>query len=129
MNPQSYFYNCSPEYIHSIDPDLRGDVESIIRMLPNPSQITALLDAVKDRKYKTLIRLAIMSGARQGELLGLMWSDVDWKNNQIHIQRTFNKGCFYSTKTQTSNRRVDLGPAMMKELKRRKLIRPEMGDI
>jgi integrase len=76
------------------------------------------LDAVEDQKYKTLIQLAVMSGARQGELLGLKWPDVDWGNNQIHIQRTFNKGCFYDTKTQTSNRRrIDLGPAMMTELK------------
>jgi integrase len=78
-----------------------------------------------DQKYKTLIRLAIMSGARQGELLGLKWPDVDWGNNQIHIQRTFNKGCFYSTKTQTSNRRIDLGPAMMTELKRWRLACPK----
>jgi len=79
------------------------------------------LDAVDEQKYNTLIRLAIMSGARQGELLGLKWSDVDWENSQIYIQRTFNKGCFYSTKTQTSNRRIDLGPAMMTDLKRWRL--------
>lgn len=64
---------------------------------------------------------AIMSGARQGELLELKWSDVDWEDSQIHIQRSFNKGRFYSTKTQTSNRKIDLGPAMMTELKRWRL--------
>ena len=31
--------------------------------------------------------LAIFSGAWQGELLRLKWSDVDWINNQIHIQK------------------------------------------
>jgi integrase len=98
--------------------------EKQIKIL-TPNQITTLLDAVSDQKYKTLIRLAIMSGARQGELLGLKWPDVDWENNQIHIQRTFNKGCFYSTKTQTSNRRIDLGPAMMTELKRWRLACPK----
>ncbi len=34
MNLLSYFYNCSPEYIESIHPDLANEVRSIIRMLP-----------------------------------------------------------------------------------------------
>jgi integrase len=46
----------------------------------------------------------------------LKWSDVDWENNQIHIQRTFNNQRWYDTKTDASNRKIDLGPAMMKEL-------------
>ncbi|MBW2132012.1 MAG: site-specific integrase [Deltaproteobacteria bacterium] len=94
-----------------------------IRIL-TPDEIKAFLDAVEDRKYKILFKLAIMSGARQGELLGLKWSDVDWENNQIHIQRTFNNQKWYATKTATSNRRIDLGPAMMTELKKWKLACP-----
>jgi len=97
----------------------------------NPSEIAAFLDAVKDMKYRTLFMLAIMSGARQGEILGLKWSDVDWKNNQIHIQRTFNNSQWYETKTQTSSRRIDLGPAMISELKKWKLACPpcELGLV
>ena len=34
MKLHTYYYNCSPEYIHSIDPSLHGEVESIIRKLP-----------------------------------------------------------------------------------------------
>jgi len=41
-----------------------------IRVL-TPVEIKALLEAEKDTKYNTLFRLAIMSGARQGEILGL----------------------------------------------------------
>lgn len=94
-----------------------------IRVL-TPDEIKAFLDAVEDLKYKTLFKLAIMSGARQGELLGLKWSDVDGENNQIHVQRTFNNQRWYATKTATSNRRIDLGPGMMKDLKRWKLACP-----
>jgi len=97
--------------------------ESKIRVL-TPVEINAFLDAEEDMKYRTLFRLAIFSGARQGELLGLKWSDVDWENNQIHIQRTFNNQRWYSTKTDASNRKIDLGPAMMKELKEWKLACP-----
>ncbi len=86
-----------------------------------PSEIKVLLDAEDDQKYRTLFMLAIMSDARQGELLGLKWSDVDWDNNQIHIQRTFNNQKWYNVKTATSNRRIDLGPAMIAELKKWKV--------
>jgi integrase len=87
----------------------------------NPDEIKALLEAEKDVKYNTLFRLAIFSGARQGEILGLKWSDIDWENSQVHIQRTFNHQRFYDTKTETSNRKIDLGPSMMAELKKWKL--------
>jgi hypothetical protein len=34
LNLRSYHYNCSAEYINAIDPDLHGEIASIIRMLP-----------------------------------------------------------------------------------------------
>ena len=90
----------------------------------SPSEINAFIDAVKDKKYRTLFMLAIMSGARQGELLGLKWADVDWNNNQVHILRTYNKRAWYMPKTKTSDRKIDLGPAMIAELKKWKLACP-----
>ncbi len=102
----------------------QGEVEeNKIRVLI-PSEINAFLGCVKDQKYWTLFMLAIMSGARQGELLGLKWIDVDWIDNQIHIRRTFNNGAWYKPKSKTSNRRIDLGPAMMKALKEWKIACP-----
>jgi integrase len=88
-----------------------------VRVL-NPKEIGALIGAVESPKYKVLFKLAIMSGARQGELLGLKWSDVDWENSQIHIQRTFNNQAWYDVKTDTSRRKIDLGPSTMAELKK-----------
>lgn len=79
---------------------------------------------VEDQKYQILTRLAIFSGARQGELLGFKREDIDWENNQIHIQPTFNKGRFFTTKTKTSKRRIDLGPKTMMQLKKWKLACP-----
>lgn len=34
MNIDSYFYNCSPEYIHSIDADLHNLVMGVVEQLP-----------------------------------------------------------------------------------------------
>jgi integrase len=95
-----------------------------IRVL-TPCQITDLLAQVNDPKYRTLFMLAIFSGARQGELLGLKWADVDWQNSQIQIQRTFNKCRFFPPKTKTSKRKIDLGPTVLTELKKWKLACPK----
>jgi integrase len=104
----------------------RGNGESKekkIRVL-SPAEINAFLDAEENMKYRTLFRLAIFSGARQGELLGLKWSDVDWVTKQIQIQRTFNNQRWYNTKTEASKRKVDLGPSTIQQLKEWKLACP-----
>jgi integrase len=90
-----------------------------------PTQITAFLSKVDDLKYRTLFMLAVFSGARQGELLGIRWSDLDWEGCQVTIQRTFNNGRLFTPKTQTSKRKIDLGPAVMKALKKWRLACPK----
>ena len=89
-----------------------------------PSEINDFFEVEENKKYRTLFMLAIFSGARQGELLGLKFTDIDWFNNQIHIQRTFNVGTWYKPKSRTSNRKIDLGPSMMAELKKWKVACP-----
>jgi len=98
--------------------------ENEIRIL-NPSEIRALLDAVEDQKHRTLFLMAIMTGARQGELLGLKWGDLDLEKKQVYIQRTFNNGREFPTKTKGSKRKVDLSPSVMLELKKWKLACPK----
>ena len=94
-----------------------------IRVL-NPVEINTLLNADMGPKCRTLIRLAIFSGAREGELMGLKWSDVEWDDNQIHIQRTYNHRQWYEPKSESSNRKIDLGEKMMSQLRKWKLACP-----
>ena len=85
------------------------------------SEIQTFLDEVKEQKYRVLFLLAIMSGARQGEILGLKWQEIDWANNQVRIRRTFNCRKWYKPKSSASSREIDLGPTMMQSLKAWKL--------
>jgi integrase len=78
-----------------------------------PEQIKALLLHTEELKYRILFALAIFTGARQGELLGLKWEDLDWANSQIHFKRTFNKGRFFDPKTAKSYRSVTLPPMVL----------------
>jgi integrase len=107
-------------------PKSQGIEEKEIVSVLTPYEIKAFLGEVTEPKYKVLFMLTIMSGARRGEILGLKWDTVDWKNNQIRIKRTFNSGKWYQPKTKASNRSIDLGPSMMKELRKWKLACPSI---
>jgi len=74
MDLESYFYNCSPEYINSIDPALFDDIHDIVQQLPKretQSQINAdlfwLLTSV-DWNYDTVLP---GTGKRPPEDLGV----------------------------------------------------------
>jgi integrase len=60
---------------------------------------------------------AVLTGMRQGEILGLKWGDIDWSNSQIHVKRTYNHGPFYDPKSKASRRKIDLAPQLVKALK------------
>jgi len=81
-----------------------------------PEQIRGLIEAEPDQKYQTLFLTAIMTGARQGEILGLKWSDVNFQRKQVWINRTFNHGRFFEPKTRGSIRNIDLSPMLVREL-------------
>jgi integrase len=69
-----------------------------------------LLDAAKGDKLEALYVLAVTTGMRRGELLGLKWSDVDLKNATVSIRRTL---------TRTDNgKRVALGEPKTKKSRR-----------
>ena len=90
-----------------------------------PHEIRAMLDNALEGKYKTLFLIAVFTGLRQGELLGLKWDDVDWFNKQVCVNRTYNHGKFMEPKSKTSCRRVDLAPVVIEELKKWKLQCPK----
>ncbi len=86
-------------------PKGQGQEEDEQIVVLNPSEINAFFEAEQDPEYHTLFMLAVLSGARQGELFGLKWTDVDWFNSQIQIQRTFNKSKWYKPKSSASKRK------------------------
>lgn len=76
-------------------------------------------------KYRMFFTLAIYSGFRLGELLGLEWKDVDWENSIISVKRTSNyspeRGVYTdTTKTKKSQRSLKFPPLVMDLLKTHK---------
>lgn len=53
-----------------------------------PGEAKALLCAARDNRLEALYILAITTGLRQGELLGLRWEDVDLGTGTLSVRRT-----------------------------------------
>lgn len=76
-------------------------------------------------QYKAMITALIYTGMRRGELLGLKWSDIDFKNKTIEIKRTIlylpSKGIFEdTTKTDTSKRVIKVADVVLNLLQEHK---------
>jgi integrase len=64
-------------------------------------QVKHLLDAAKGERLEALFILAIHTGLRWGELLGLKWSDIDEQAGKLTVQRSLTpRRTFESPKTK-----------------------------
>ena len=59
-----------------------------------------------------------MTGARQGELLGLRWGDVDWSASKLRIRRAWVRGEMGTPKSRRGSRAVPLAQRLAVELER-----------
>lgn len=54
-------------------------------------QIAAFLEAIKGHRHELLYKIALFTGMREGELLGLGWDCVDFRREVIIIKRQLRK--------------------------------------
>lgn len=64
-------------------------------------QLFALAEEYGTLDYRAFLTLAVYSGFRSGELMGLEWKDIDWDNNVISVRRTANYTATDGTYTDT----------------------------
>ena len=74
-------------------------------------------------KYQLYLMLAIYSGFRRSEMLGLEWKDIDFENDLIHVRRTSQytaeKGIYTDTTKTQSSKSVSKMPVIIMDLLRR----------
>ena len=97
------------------------DDEQTKILLENLEQLS-----VEDTKYKVAIILTVFTGVRLGELMGLEWQDVDFKNGIICINRSSqylsDMGIFTKVpKTESSIREIAIPEFIISLLKEYKL--------
>jgi len=77
-------------------------------------QVDQFLDAASGHRWEALYQLAISTGMRQMEILGLKWKDIDWRSKIIKVERQLvrpdlGEARFMPTKTKNGKRAIALG--------------------
>lgn len=78
-------------------------------------EVTLILKNISD-KYKPMFVLSFFSGMRWGEILGLVWKNVDFINNTIIINQSIVMGIISTPKTDSSYRVIDMLPIVREYL-------------
>lgn len=89
-----------------------------------PEQVRQFLEAIKGHPRETLFILALATGMRRGELLGLKWQDINLDNATLQVRRALNRmptGQGYKEtepKTKSGRRSIALVPFAVEALRR-----------
>jgi integrase len=79
-------------------------------------QLDAMLAAADDH-HRLLLATAVQTGARKGEVLGLIWADVDVQGRTIRFERQLDRqGNRSELKTKRSRRTVAITPDLAAQL-------------
>jgi len=98
-----------PQYRH-------GEMKVLDEIQVNQFLVTAI-----DSPYVALYHLAVKTGMRQGEILGLKWSDLQWGSGRLYVQRQLQDvrgmGSFFQEpKTRSGRRTIQLGARTLQAL-------------
>jgi len=101
--------------------------EEIAALISASEQIARQPEARYD--YSPLIRTAVYTGLRLGELLGLLWQDVDFEDDALRVRRQWTRSNEYGpTKTPAGVRRIPLPKEFVQFFAELKLRSEYSGD-
>lgn len=96
------------------------------KLVLGDEQLETFLEAIKHEEYWCdFFYVEVMTGLRRGEICGLKWSDIDFEDKKLRIERSVavKKGGGVSigeTKTQTGTRNIFMPPSVAQVLQKRK---------
>ena len=82
-----------------------------------PEQVPALLDVLRE-PFRTMVLLAVLTGLRVGEILGLRWEDVDFASSQMRVSQRCYRGQMDTPKTKSSKRTLPLPKPCLEAFRR-----------
>lgn len=84
-------------------------------------EMRTLLEASKADKLHALYVLAITTGMRQGELIGLQWKDVDLDSGTLRVSRSVYEGVVNPPKTNAGRRTIRLSKLAVSALRQHRV--------
>lgn len=87
----------------------------------NPDEATSFLNEISFHRLSIIFFLAIHTGMRQSEILGLRMSDIDLDNKTLHIRNILNykKELQSGTKTASGTRSISFSFDVLGQIKKR----------
>lgn len=87
-------------------------------------EVKNLLTTFQGTAMEARLRIALLYGLRQGEALGLQWSDIDFNTSKVSIKKQLQnvngKKVFVPLKSESSRRTLELDPITLKCLRSHK---------
>ncbi len=111
-----------------INHDLTKDIVSPKQSRPihkvlKPDEVSSFLEVAKKDALYCVFYLGLFTGMRQSEILGLQWSNIDFKQKLITITETLNskdKKILSSVKSENSYRIIEIDDETIKVLEAQK---------
>jgi integrase len=95
-----------------------------------PDQVKAVLESLKGHSLHPIVSLALATGLRRGELLGLQWGDVDLDAGTLRVERSVEETRsslrLKSPKTRAGRRNISLPPDTVAMLRAHKVKQLEL---
>lgn len=98
-------------------PDDPDEILEDPRKAHTVEEVAAVLRACADDFERALLTTAYYTGMRIGELIALMWADVDLVGNRITVKRSWSRGAETTTKSR-KRRNVSIAPTVAVALSR-----------
>lgn len=78
------------------------------------NEVTQFLISCRGHRLEALLKIAFTTGMRKGEILGLKWTDIDWEEKTIRVQRQLQRIpgqglTLVHPKTSSSTRTIYIG--------------------
>ena len=109
-----------------VDPPPLGDVDTETLAA---SDVVAVLKAYRELEARAegedaewfaaarrMTTIALSTGMRRGELLGLRWQDVELLDRRLHVRQAFNRNEITTPKSKAGRRVIDLGDVALAAL-------------
>jgi len=127
---KSFFENAVENEVVEINPmqkmkrpKLRKDEMPKEPLVFTENEVKYIIECLNNEplKWKAVVILAIDSGCRAGELMGLKWSDIDFKTGKVNIcrsvQYTKEKGVYTSTPKNRKSRVININVSVLAVLR------------
>lgn len=113
--------NDNPSSICKLPKAIKKEIKPL-----DADNISVFIKAIKENRFEILYLVTMFTGMRQGEILGLKWECVDFKNGVIKIDKQLQKEkkpggkYFFSSLKNNKSREITPAPYVMELLKKQR---------